>query len=252
MINRMSDFHASKDQRRAVYEILRGGSTSEQADLDTLRGGATADKESGHKELTAYKRGKPKWNVDKKMEQVVQEGNVWESTKVVGHAAHAKAVMDVEATPRTVWGQLLDFNNYHKKVPKLKSCKVYEKKRGMSTERIKAKFTNPVGAGIKMVYYIDHTYEPMKSSITWTLDDSFSNSFKEVQGHWHVASHPTDSSKSRVFYEISTVLPSWFPKWLGRKLTKSAVQDATSWVKRESESAQSRMGGGGQGFNRWR
>mmetsp|Transcript_62804 Transcript_62804/g.99603 ORF Transcript_62804/g.99603 Transcript_62804/m.99603 type:complete len:299 (-) Transcript_62804:43-939(-) len=237
------------DPQRAVWEILRGGATSEATDVETLRGGGKEVKPPGRKELTPYKRGKPKFNVDKKIEQVLQEGKVWESTKVIGHVAHAKAVMDVEATPKTVWSQVLDFNNYHKKVAKLQSCKIYERSKEWSHERIKAKFVNPVGAGIKMVYYIDHTYEPSKSSITWTLDDGYKNSFKEVQGHWHVAPHPENASKARVFYEISTVLPGWFPKWLGKKLTRSAVGDATSWVKRESEAAQSRTGGGD---NRWR
>jgi ribosome-associated toxin RatA of RatAB toxin-antitoxin module len=233
----------SRDPSRAVWEILRGGSTS-AADLEELRGGKTEEKDSGKKKLTPYKRGKPGFKADRKIEQVLKEGKVWDSTIVIGRVAHAKAVMDVEAAPKTVWGQLLDFNNYAKKVPKLQSCSIYHRDKGFSSDRIMAKFVNPVGAGIKMVYYIDHTYEASKSSITWTLDDSYKNSFKEVQGHWHVAPHPESSSKARVFYEISTVLPSWFPKWLGKKLTRSAVQDATSWVKRESEASQARMAGG--------
>jgi len=194
-------------------------------------------KSSKEKKLTPFARGRPAGiSLTGAVMKKIVKGEVWTKTEISGNTAVAQAVMDVEASTTVVWNQLLGFPSYPKKAPMLSSCEIYQRKdEGGGLERILVKFISPIAMGIKLIYHIDHTYEAPKKSITWTLDDSKKNDFQEIQGHWHVEEHPDSPSKSRVFYEIGLVAPSWLPKFVVSKLATSTTRDATAWVKRESE-----------------
>jgi hypothetical protein len=212
-------------------------------------GGYEAERRKKAKKLKPFTRGKANSIVvDKSIEKVLAEGNIWQVPKVAGNMGSGRAVMDVKAPPKVVWKQILDFSTYPKKAPKLKSCQVYKKRSENfgTIDKLWVKFVSPIAPGFKLTYHIYHTYEPLKKSITWTLDDEKENDFIDVQGHWHVEPHGVGS---RVFYEIKTIVPSWIPGWLKKTLTNKAMTDATSWLKRESEKAHLQSIRGG--FGNW-
>lgn len=149
----------------------------------------------------------------------------------------AICVQDIEASKDAVWNQILNFNSYVGKVDKLKECKHYFMKRNPDgTTTIKAKFVVGVLPGYKYEYYCDHLFRPKDNSLTWSLDYEKLSDFNDVAGHWHIEEHPSKQGVTRVFYGADVKLPEAVPGPVVNFVKKSALRQATSWVKRESES----------------
>jgi len=83
--------------------------------------------------------------------------------------------------------------------------------------------------------YYDHTYYPKKDSMTWKLDYEKTSDFDDVSGHWHVEDHPSTPGKTRVFYACDIKLMGSVPGPILNYISKSALKQATGWVKKESE-----------------
>jgi len=146
----------------------------------------------------------------------------------------ALCVQDVEAPVEAVWYQILNLNDYPKKVAKLKSSNNYVEKRNKDgTYNIKTKMVLSAFPGYSFESYYDHTYHPTKSSLTWTLDYAKTSDFHDVAGHWHV--QQLGQQKSRVFYACDVQMGGPIPTPLLNYIGKQALKQATSWVKRESE-----------------
>mmetsp|Transcript_8324 Transcript_8324/g.10536 ORF Transcript_8324/g.10536 Transcript_8324/m.10536 type:complete len:262 (+) Transcript_8324:195-980(+) len=148
----------------------------------------------------------------------------------------AICVQDVNAPKTAVWNQILDLDHYKGKVSKLKECKNYlVKTKKDGTIQIKTKMVIGVTPGYSYENYYDHTYSPKHDSVTWTLDYDKTSDFNDVSGHWHVEDHPSKSDCSRVFYACDLKFKNSLPGPIMTFLQKTALKQATSWVKRESE-----------------
>lgn len=148
----------------------------------------------------------------------------------------AICVQDVDAPKDAVWNQILDLNQYVGKVPKLKECKNYwVGRKPDGTIQVKTKMVIGVLPGYKYKYHCDHIYVPHCDSVTWSLDRDKTSDFDDVVGHWHVEDHPKKPGCSRVFYACDIRFKNPVPGPVKKFLAKSALQHATSWVKRESE-----------------
>merc|ERR1712176_499989 len=149
----------------------------------------------------------------------------------------AICVQDVNAPKSAVWNQILNLNDYEKKVSKLKHCKNYffERNEEDGTYRIKTKFAISVIPGYGYEYYCDHKFFPKLDSLTWSLDYDKLSDFDDVAGHWHVDDHPGKQGCSRLFYACDIKFRTKLPGPVMNYLTKKALTQATSWVKRESE-----------------
>lgn len=191
---------------------------------------------NGTQRLAPFQRGQPSSASNQTVQDILERGEVWQNTHFKDNAVFGQAAMDIEAPPPVVWHQLLDFASYPGKVPSVESCKVYKRKvEGASKERIFVQFVSSILPGITSTNHVEHVFEPAKDSVAWTLDSTQKNGFKQLQGHWHVAPHPKNPLKSRVFYEIGIVAPVWLPKWLVNKFAVKTVSDATTWIVKESE-----------------
>ena len=93
----------------------------------------------------------------------------------------------------------------------------------------------PPSAHDQYEYYCDHTYSPGCDSVTWSLDYDKLSDFDDVAGHWHVEEHPSKPGCSRVFYACDVKFKGAVPGPVMSFISKSALKQATSWVKRESE-----------------
>lgn len=71
--------------------------------------------------------------------------------------------------------------------------------------------------------------------MVWTLDYEKTSDFDDVSGHWHVAEHPSNPEKTRVFYACDIKMAGSVPKPIINFIGKVALKQATSWVKKESE-----------------
>ena len=108
-----------------------------------------------------------------------------------GAGGRALCIQDITAPTQHIWNQILDFNSYVGKVPKLKECKNYfvgDDNEG--AKRIKTKMVVGVLPGYKYTYYVDHKYHKGESSLMWSLDYQKYSDFDDVQGHWKVRPHP--------------------------------------------------------------
>lgn len=147
-------------------------------------------------------------------------------------------VQDVQAPKNAVWNQILDLDHYVGKVSKLKECKNYlVKGQPDGSFKVKTKMVVGVMPGYKYEYYCDHSYHPEQDSVVWTLDYEKVSDFDDVAGHWHVEEHPKKPGCSRVFYACDIKFKAPLPGPVLNFLTKSALKQATSWVKRESEAS---------------
>lgn len=149
----------------------------------------------------------------------------------------AICVQDVEAPVDAVWHQILDMDSYKSKVSKVNENKNYVvKKQGDGRVNIKTKQVLGVMPGYSYESYFDHTYHPKESSLTWSLDYDKTSDFEDVSGHWHVTEHPSrGKSCSRVFYACDIEMKGHVPGPVLNIISKSALKQATSWVKKESE-----------------
>lgn len=71
--------------------------------------------------------------------------------------------------------------------------------------------------------------------MTWSLDYDKTNDFDDVAGHWHVEDHPSKPGCSRVFYACDIKFKNALPGPIVNFLQKTALKQATAWVKKESE-----------------
>lgn len=148
----------------------------------------------------------------------------------------AICVQDVDAPKEAVWNQILDLDNYVGKVNKLKSCKNYFVKSLFDgTVQIKTKMVIGVMPGYSYENYYNHIYHTKSNSVTWQLDYDKTSDFDDVSGHWHVEDHPKKEGCSRVFYACDVKFKNKLPTPVVNYVSKSALKQATGWVKKESE-----------------
>jgi len=148
----------------------------------------------------------------------------------------AICVQDIEAPKSAIWNQILDMDSYVGKVNKVKDCKNYEvKDNGDGTMQVKTKMVLGVMPGYSYTNFYDHRFSKEKDSVTWSLDYDKTSDFSDVAGHCHVEDHPSKPGCSRVFYACDLKFKNALPKPIMKFLQKTALKQATAWVKKESE-----------------
>ena len=90
---------------------------------------------------------------------------------------------------------------------------------------------------------------PSYATYTWTLDYSRESDFDDNIGHWQVMPHPTKPNYSRVLYSCELKLYKWIPEFIVNFLTKTALIESTTWVKRESEKIKVNIDGSSDNSN---
>jgi len=149
----------------------------------------------------------------------------------------AICIQDIDAPKEAVWNQILRMNDYMGKVSKVKECKNYQvTQHDDGTFTIKTKQVLGVMPGYAYENYYNHKYTPDKDSVTWKLDYDKTSDFDDVSGHWHLENHPKKPGCTRVFYSCDIALRTSPPGPILNYISKSALKQATSWVKKESES----------------
>jgi len=156
-----------------------------------------------------------------------------------GGSGGAICVQDIDAPKQAVWNQILRLDEYAKKVPKVAESKNYEEKRGDDKNCFTLKTKQRLGIlpGYSYENYYEHTYTPKDDSLTWHLDYNKKSDFYDVAGHWHLEDHPHKTGCTRVYYACDIEVKSSVPRPVLNFISKSALRQATAWVKKESELA---------------
>jgi hypothetical protein len=135
-------------------------------------------------------------------------------------------------------------------VPKTVESEVYrreELKRGVQKIWVRMKVGFPV---FKLQFYVVHRYDPSQRSMTWTLDYARRSDLDDSVGFWYVVPHPDrPRDASRVYYSVDVSMFAWVPHFVVEFMSQQALVDATAWVKKYSELAQSAKRGGGSSLS---
>jgi ribosome-associated toxin RatA of RatAB toxin-antitoxin module len=152
-----------------------------------------------------------------------------------GKGGRGIVIQDIHASPVECMDRIKDLANYHKMVPKVNKVTIYEDiTMANGTRQMKAEFN--VGLSLlKFRYYLFLTHEPAYNTLTWTLDYRYNSDFDDTTGHWQVMAHPEKEGWSRVLYSTQVKLFPWVPEFVVTFLTKTALVEATTWVRKESE-----------------
>jgi hypothetical protein len=142
------------------------------------------------------------------------------------------AVQDIAASPQEVWSRIRDFSDYPRMVDHIQECEPYYENGSDTRVRFVLKILS-----FRYEYYIKHDFRPEAGYASWTLDYSRNSDLDDSVGYWAVIPHPTKPGHSRLFYSIDMRMRGWFPGPLRRLLARQGLRTATSWVKREAESA---------------
>lgn len=146
----------------------------------------------------------------------------------------AVSIQDIPAPPDVVWAKINDLDNYPSMVEGCAQCQTYRKKKSMGgKQHAWAKYRICAGP-FAMEYFLEHTFEPAKSCMTFCLDYDRLSEMSDTVGYWcvyvidvcmyvcmHVyvyKRHVLNSRRyvekledgwSRVYYSADSQLPSW-------------------------------------------
>jgi ribosome-associated toxin RatA of RatAB toxin-antitoxin module len=142
------------------------------------------------------------------------------------------AVRDVKAPPEIVWERIGAFDEYSQMVPRMSESEVYYREGSDVRVRMAIRVM-----GLRYEYFIRHDFRPENGYVTWTLDYSKLSDLDESVGYWAVLPHPSQPGQSRVFYSIDMKTRGWMPDFIRRRVAREGLEEATGWVKTESEKA---------------
>ncbi|MBW1881641.1 MAG: SRPBCC family protein [Deltaproteobacteria bacterium] len=140
------------------------------------------------------------------------------------------AIQDIHATPEVVWSRIVRYDKYTEWVDGVFECEEYEN----TGDNIKVRFKIG-GMGVRVEYFITHTYLPAEGYMTWTLDYTRESDLDDSVGFWRVVPIEDKAGWTRVYYSVDVRLKGWVPKFIETMLAKNGLTKATAWVKRESE-----------------
>jgi hypothetical protein len=188
-----------------------------------------------------FQPGDPKVKLDRQALHILNGGNPYSTQIESESGGRGLVVQDIHAPSSVVWERILDYNNYHKMVPKTTESENYKVERhrhGAQTIYTRMKVGFPM---IKLVFYVKHEYQPQLNSLTWTLDYAKKSDFDDSCGYWYVIPHPDKSEWTRVFYSVQVSMFDWVPSFVVNFMSSQALTEATAWVKKFSEAEYAKL-----------
>ena len=140
------------------------------------------------------------------------------------------AVFDVKAPKDKVWGVVTNYSMYPKWVDGVSKCGPYKRE----GNNVYVDFVLST-MGLDVQYYIKHVINPTAGLITWTLDYTRSSDLDDSVGYWRVTPVTTTPPLTRVEYSASIAISGWVPGFVKTMIEDKGLQNATSWVKTQSE-----------------
>ncbi len=150
-----------------------------------------------------------------------------EKLEVEGRTAgKGMAYMIVDRPPKTVWDVILDFGTYPKFYPNVNKCQNYK----VEGNEIFTEFILKLGLIIKVHYHIHHEFFPTASRLTWKVDQSKKNDFKESKGEW--TAWPLEGGKSLIGYSVSLELKGFVPKMVEDMAAQTGLNKVMAALKK--------------------
>ena len=182
--------------------------------------------------VTPFEGSPPRVTLSEEEEARLSRGEAVLTTLEEASGGRGTAVCDVNAPPEVVWDRIGAFDQYPDMVPRMAESEVYYRDGNDLRVRMVIRVM-----GLRYEYYIRHDYQPEKGFVTWTLDYDKLSDLDESVGYWAVLPHPSEPGQSRVFYSIDMKTRGWMPGFVRRMVARQGLEEATGWVKTESEKA---------------
>lgn len=182
--------------------------------------------------VTPFEGSPPRVTLSEEEEARLGQGEAVLTTLEEKSGGRGTAVRDVKAPPEVVWDRIGAFDQYPDMVPRMTESEVYYRNGNDLRVRMVIRVM-----GLRYEYFIRHDYQPENGFVTWTLDYDKLSDLDESVGYWAVLPHPSEPGQSRVFYSIDMKTRGWMPGFVRRMVARQGLEEATGWVKTESEKA---------------
>mmetsp|Transcript_32825 Transcript_32825/g.49506 ORF Transcript_32825/g.49506 Transcript_32825/m.49506 type:complete len:228 (+) Transcript_32825:267-950(+) len=174
-------------------------------------------------------------HLDAQAEQVLEKGGVHKHYLDGDHSNRFVMIQNVNAPPNAVLKQIVDYNNYSKKVPQTLESEIYGTNRNDKKEIFFARLKCGM-RGFSTQFFIKSEYHKNHNSVVWRLDYDHLSDIDEACGCWRAEPHPSSpNEKTRLYCSVDMSLGSRVPRFVASFITKKAVRDAVAWVKKQSE-----------------
>jgi ribosome-associated toxin RatA of RatAB toxin-antitoxin module len=140
------------------------------------------------------------------------------------------AVFKVNAPAKDVWSVIMDHSKYPAWIDDLKKTEIYKRE----DKLVYTHFLTRV-MGVTVEWYIRHVVNTKNGWVTWTLDYDRLSDLDDSVGFWRVTPARKNPNICRVEYSVNLRLQGWVPGFLKKILVDQGLQDATTWVKVQSE-----------------
>ncbi len=138
------------------------------------------------------------------------------------------AVFRINAPRDVVWSTITQFQMYPQWVDEVTTCEVYAREGNTIFVRFVLK-----SMGIEIEYFIAHDYRAADTWGTWTLDYSRESDLGDSVGSWLVTE--VSPGVSQVEYSVELKIGGWVPGFIRKIIVDSGLEEATQWLKVESE-----------------
>jgi hypothetical protein len=196
----------------------------------TVANAADPNKAHPHKGISTKFNNPSKTTLSDSDKQTLASGKPVLKQVKEGNGGRGIAVFDVQANEQIVWDVITSYSSYPKWIDEISQAKTYVNNgTNIYVDFIISSY------GVDVQYYIKHLYRPDQGYLTWELDYSRQSDLDDSTGYWLVYPSPIDSSKTRVEYSVDLRVQDWIPGFIQKMLAESGLEDASQWVKRESE-----------------
>jgi len=164
-------------------------------------------------------------------EEVIKSGGIVKKQVRTEKGGRGIAVLDIAANKRDIMKVITDYEEYPNFIERMEKAEIYKE----NEKEIFTAFTLNATVS-KIEYYIYHKVDKRRGLVTWTLDYSRESDLDDSVGYWLAYRSPDDPKKTRLEYSVDLRLKGWVPGFVEKLLADQGLEDATKWVKKQSES----------------
>eukprot|EP00547_Thalassionema_nitzschioides_P005390 CAMPEP_0194200958 /NCGR_PEP_ID=MMETSP0156-20130528/1368_1 /TAXON_ID=33649 /ORGANISM="Thalassionema nitzschioides, Strain L26-B" /LENGTH=420 /DNA_ID=CAMNT_0038926033 /DNA_START=31 /DNA_END=1290 /DNA_ORIENTATION=- len=168
-------------------------------------------------------------DLDVQAEKVLKEGGSYKHSLGGKYFNRIVVVQDVEAPVKAVLNEILDYNNYNKKVPQTLESEVYNTKSNGDVDTFFTRLKTGM-RGFSMEFFVKSEYHKKHNSVVWCLDYEKLSEIDEACGYWRAEPHPSfPDEKTRLHYSVDMSLGSNVVGCVASYINKKAANDAVAW-----------------------
>ncbi len=178
--------------------------------------------------VAAYKAGPPTLSLTAAEQATLASGKAVRKQIPSATGGRGVAIFDVNAPKDKVWGVITNYGMYPKWVDNVEKCASYKRE----GNNVYVDFVlDPMGMTVE--YYIKHQFNQQAGWITWTLDYARTSDLDDSVGFWKLTE--IAPGKTRVEYSAAISITGWVPGFVKTMIEDKGLDNATSWVKVQSE-----------------